>query len=104
MENSYIGKLMERDVWFGKITNVRQVRTDYGLRHVYKFVTRSGKFGVFFSDEKPDLNHGVCFTFNGTVKKQSYNEYDKQHETGFNRVEIVKIVGKVEEELEGTPY
>jgi hypothetical protein len=104
MENKYIGKLMERDVWYGKILGVRQVRTDYGLRHVYKFITRTNKFGVFFSDEKPELEIGVCFTFNGTVKKHSFNEYDKQDETTFNRVEIVKIVGKSEEDSPEVPF
>ena len=95
MKDLYIGKLMERAEWYAKIEKMRRVRTDFGPRTLYKFVTRSGRKGLFFSETIQELDEGVCFVFKGTVKKHEFNEYDKQHETTFNRVEIIKIVGKL---------
>lgn len=93
-EKLYIGKEMERADFYGKVTFMKRVRTDYGPRTLYKFVTRTGRTGAFFSETIPELDMDVCFTFTGTVKKHEYNTYDNRHETMFNRVKILKIVGK----------
>ena len=54
--------------------------------------------------EPINLVYSFPTKFNGTVKKHSFNEYDKQDETTFNRVEIVKIVGKSEEDSPEVPF
>ena len=101
--NKFIGKEHDRSKWFVKLIEVKKVNTHYGERHIYKFKTRSGKFGAFFADLFEELNHthiGQCFHFTGTVKSHSFNDYSKQNETMFNRVKIEKVFEKVEEELD----
>lgn len=101
--NKFIGKEHERAKFFAKLVECKRVNTHYGERHIYKFQTRSGKFGAFFSDLLDELNHehiGQCFHFTGTVKTHQYNEYSKHNETMFNRVKVEKVFEKVEEELD----
>ena len=94
---SYIGKTMERSKWLAKlISNPRTIETQYGPTGIFNFITKTGKYGVFFAKniDKTELSVGICFHFEGTVKSHKYNEYSKKHETTFNRVKIVRILGE----------
>jgi hypothetical protein len=97
ISESYIGKTMERSKWLAKlISNPRNIETQYGPSAVFNFITKTGKYGVFFAKniDTAEMSEGICFHFEGTVKSHKYNEYSKKHETTFNRVKIMRILGK----------
>jgi len=86
------GALSEHVVFQLKTMQRAQRKVSDGL---YVF-TRDGDLGVFFSQNKFEIDEGDCFVMKATPKRHQVSNYHGGKETMFNRVVIKDVVGKKE--------
>jgi len=92
--SNWIGTERKRGEFFVKLTNKRYL-DNYGS-YIYSVVTRDGDLGVFFSQNKFEIDEGDCFIMKATPKRHQVSNYHGGKETMFNRVVIKEVVGKKE--------
>jgi len=92
--SNWIGTERKRGEFFVKLTNKRYL-DNYGS-YIYSVVTRDGDLGVFFSQNKFEIDEGDCFVMKATPKRHQVSNYHGGKETMFNRVVIKEVVGKKE--------
>lgn len=92
--SNWIGTERKRGEFFVKLTNKRYL-DNYGS-YIYSVVTRDGDLGVFFSQNKFEIDEGDCFVMKATPKRHQVSNYHGGKETMFNRVVIKDVVGKKE--------
>jgi pyruvate dehydrogenase complex dehydrogenase (E1) component len=96
VEENYIGEMKERNDFFVKLQNKKQINTTFGERLILTVITKSSKIGQIWvpvdSDGFHTLDIGDCFTFTGTVSKQEVDKYTRVPTTTFNRVKFNKLV------------
>ena len=104
LEDPFIGKDNERDNYFVKLVQ-KKPSNKYGT--VYVVEDKLGRKGLFFNysfkqgDTKgliKDIDINDCFLMKAT-SKHSQSSYDGQEQTYFNRVQILKNIGSVENPL-----
>ena len=103
-QSSYIGTIGIRDIFIVKVVDIvemTKISNTTGEKEtffLYRVSDRLGNMGLFFKNEKSDMELWDCFEMRATPKKQEPNTKTGIKETQFIQVQITEYIGRGTEE------
>jgi hypothetical protein len=98
-QSSYMGTIGVRDLFIVKVVDIAEmnkVSDKTGEREtffLYRVVDQLGNLGVFFKNQKIDMDLWDCFEMRATPKNQNPNQKTGIKETQFGQVQITEYIG-----------